>query len=363
VSRGPELGAYYNENFVRDKPELIQKMRYETSESRRGGEGENKDEENETSKGKKQAGKVVEGNAHGQLNHVSSTLTNQDEYNEQQLHHAISANAPSPTADTWYSTNHPCHPTPLPSDFPKTPKSATLPKKIKDNVGYHGKNANEAAAIRVNTNYLEDHINDNEVESSSFTREHPNATPPVPCYIFERRIAELRFQRQMLLAQSTLSHEVDRDLSRSGPANAGGVRFVANASMHSDPHCMAASDSQRMIGSGRAMRIHEAQSSIGHRIHTSTGNSYSNSMSSDILDSSKINVYGDIVGAYVDELRSRVKPTEHAIHGSRDHSPRRSISPRRTIGRGCVTRSRLVMMSQKEEEEFARYSFLKRNKY
>merc|ERR1719291_594072 len=28
VPRGPELGAYYNKNFVRDRPELVQKMRY-----------------------------------------------------------------------------------------------------------------------------------------------------------------------------------------------------------------------------------------------------------------------------------------------------------------------------------------------
>lgn len=30
ISRGPELGAYYNDNFMRDQPELVQRMRYKT---------------------------------------------------------------------------------------------------------------------------------------------------------------------------------------------------------------------------------------------------------------------------------------------------------------------------------------------
>merc|ERR1719356_725357 len=30
VPRGPELGAYYNKNFVRDRPELVKKMRYQS---------------------------------------------------------------------------------------------------------------------------------------------------------------------------------------------------------------------------------------------------------------------------------------------------------------------------------------------
>jgi len=37
VSRGPELGAYYNKNFIRDQPELVQRMRYRLNEEGSGG--------------------------------------------------------------------------------------------------------------------------------------------------------------------------------------------------------------------------------------------------------------------------------------------------------------------------------------
>ena len=46
VPRGPELGAYYNKNFMRDEQKLVQKMRYRMDGQFE--DGKKKSEENET---------------------------------------------------------------------------------------------------------------------------------------------------------------------------------------------------------------------------------------------------------------------------------------------------------------------------
>lgn len=50
VPRGPELGAYYNKNFIRDQPELVQQMRYRMDgkfdEGKKSGEEKNEEKDN-----------------------------------------------------------------------------------------------------------------------------------------------------------------------------------------------------------------------------------------------------------------------------------------------------------------------------
>lgn len=358
VPSGPELGAYYNKNFVRDQPELVQDMTYETC--RNIGERQRLKKQNGILKRQAENEKVAEGKAqesllkrdHALLNKHPSRPTNQDKRKKRQLHHVASANIIGPKTNTCFIANPQDRPMPLPSSLPKKPRSATASKNVKENVGSHIKNAKEAATIRMHMRYMENHID--MVESSCVQRERQN------CVTFndllERRMMEI--QQEMMVVEPMPSQEFAGNVARPGPRNMAGVSFMATANGDISNHAYNLSNmtSQRIINSELAKCTLEAQRGLGHhhRSHMITGNDDLHSMASKILSSSKIDE--DVMDALVYDWRSTLKSS---FTRSTEHYPQRSFN-QSTTG-NMLSARRPIAMSREEEEGFARYLFLKRN--
>mmetsp|Transcript_10543 Transcript_10543/g.19157 ORF Transcript_10543/g.19157 Transcript_10543/m.19157 type:complete len:623 (-) Transcript_10543:142-2010(-) len=358
VPSGPELGAYYNKKFVRDQPELVQDMRYETC--RNIGERQRKKKQSEILKRQAENEKVAETKAqesllkrdHALLNKHPSRPTNQDKCKKRQLQYIASANIKSPKTNTCFVANPQDRPMPLPSSLPKKPKSATASKNIRETVGSHVKNAKEAATIRKNMRYMENHID--MVESSCFQRERQN------CVTFndplERRMMEI--QHEMTLVEPMPSHEFAGNVATPGPRNMGGVSFKANADWDITNHTynLSTITSQTIINNELAKCTLEAQRDLEHhhRSHMITGNDDLHSTASKILSSPKIDE--DVLNALVYDWRARLKPS---FHRSMEHYPQRSFSQSTT--ENMISASRPIMMSREDEEGFARYLFLKRS--
>lgn len=262
VPRGPELGAYYNNNFVRDLPGLVREIMCKTN--KQVGDVKKKNVENARpnkqaveSKGQESLSKK----ARAQLNQPSSRQTHQNGSKELHPQHVLSTTAsiPSWKMDTWYYTNPQEHPVPLPSTLPKKPKLADVHKRMNHTVGSHAKNVKKAASIHMNAIYLENRVD--RVDASFSPREYPNATPN---HLLERRMREI--EQEMMLARSMLNREVTGYVARPGPTNAAGMRFVTNCTMPSHPYCAPASTSQRevMINIEHGKRILRAKCSLGY---------------------------------------------------------------------------------------------------
>jgi len=406
VPRGPELGAYYNKNFVRDQPELVQKMRYRMDGQFE--DGKKKSEENE--KLEEQIEKEVEVEGQGQESlpkslhvqvHDEPIKPTSQEDSEKQVHHqqnhVLAAKIPSPKIKTTYLT--------IPQDGPMLPLPSTLPKRSTPSATH--KKMNHVAASGLSET-PRNHTAAN-AESSLLPRGYPTLVSPI--YPNERRFVEA--QRELLLARSMMSHEVADSVARSVPASTAGLRSttLTRSSMANHPYYNNASTTaQRVLDLERANRITKAERALGltslsadHHRSSNITNPNRELTASNTLPLSR--THEEITNAAARGFQSRLVPpfiqlSERHPQGRSNNrgvgeegsstNPKRerwnmalpmSYNSREKVSRGKLnandlcearmttgeTRSgrgvgggRPVMMSRKEEEDFAEYLFMKR---
>mmetsp|Transcript_14380 Transcript_14380/g.26133 ORF Transcript_14380/g.26133 Transcript_14380/m.26133 type:complete len:753 (+) Transcript_14380:98-2356(+) len=406
VPRGPELGAYYNKNFMRDQPELVQKMRYRMDGQFE--DGKKKSEENE--KLEEQIEKEVEVEGQGQESlpkslhvqvHDEPIKPTSQEDSEKQVHHqqnhVLAAKIPSPKIKTTYLT--------IPQDGPMLPLPSTLPKRSTPSATH--KKMNHVAASGLSET-PRNHTAAN-AESSLLPRGYPTLVSPI--YPNERRFVEA--QRELLLARSMMSHEVADSVARSVPASTAGLRSttLTRSSMANHPYYNNASTTaQRVLDLERANRITKAERALGltslsadHHRSSNITNPNRELTASNTLPLSR--THEEITNAAARGFQSRLVPpfiqlSERHPQGRSNNrgvgeegsstNPKRerwnmalpmSYNSREKVSRGKLnandlcearmttgeTRSgrgvgggRPVMMSRKEEEDFAEYLFMKR---
>lgn len=206
VPRGPELGAYYNKNFVRDLPELVVKMMYRTEGHFEEGkkktgqaakEEDNKEdmdvetlkEEIEKEVEKKLEESLPKKEEDAQVKSESPSLTSQEKLLiQRQKSVALSVKIPSVGLTQSYSADPQERPMPLPSTLPKRPREATIPHTGNVNLRVlSSEDLRELAAANAN-------------KSAILSR----ARPPVVTHNdpVEQRLLEI--QREMLLARSMM---------------------------------------------------------------------------------------------------------------------------------------------------------------
>lgn len=240
--------------------------------------------------------------------------------------------------------------------------------RIHTNGAYTGscaeiKHAKQAAYARRNTSWLEKQAS--LLWPSSLSSELPESSAPID--LREPRVAKI--QLELLLTQSILPSKVaDRLAPGSGATFTGVARArsqsPATGSISNQRPCRAPThDVQRTIDVERAERTIEAEDMAGLCIRKSpktTGGADAIDiiMASRILASSKI--HADIMDAVARDLHSRSAPAPSVAVPSAEPSPRRSVCSLRSSERS-IARSRLVAMSHKEREEFARSFILEGN--
>jgi len=241
VARGHEMGAYYNKNFMRNRPELVQNMTYQMDGKFE--EGKKKKKKKQTEEEERKSEKSLPKMVRAQLNGESSRLASQDEDKKQQQLHVISA-MPSPRVDAWHFTNPQDRPMPLPSMLIKRPKLATSHNKMNLTAGNSTKkNVNEATTIRQNENMkcFEDHAT--VAESTLLSGEH--------LYVgTSNDISKSRAidnQSESMLAGSILSHEVTGRGSSSGSVSTPGNSNIHNATGRR-PVLMSQNDEEEFAG-------------------------------------------------------------------------------------------------------------------
>ena len=350
VPRGPELGAYYNQNFIRDQPELVQKMRYRMDDQFEEAKTKSEDRHEENEKLKERIEKRVErkvqkyllNKVKAQVNDESPKLTSQDDYEkqQQQQQHVPAAKIHSPKINTTFSTDWLNRPMPL----PQKPRPVAARKKNNHHAGCSSKKSvKEVATIHENMKRLENRAA--MAQSSLLPTRYLNIETPND--LKERRSMEI--QRELMLTRPMMSHEVANSVSRSWNLSTAGTRpTMASGSISNHSYYTPASIStaQRMRDIEHAERILQAE-----LIRRQGNNPNREFAAFDILPPS-------IKHQLVRDLQSRmVSP-----HTQLSESPPlgRSYSPRTTV-RKAPSGGRPVVMSREEEEEFARYLFLKRN--
>jgi len=112
VPQGPELGAYYNKNFVRGCPERVQKMRYQTECQF--------DESKDAEKDKKRTGHKEKG-ANEQPPMLSSVVNNEPHHNQAPL-----SNIPRPVIKASSPKDAQVCPLPFPDSLPETMRSNAI---------------------------------------------------------------------------------------------------------------------------------------------------------------------------------------------------------------------------------------------
>ncbi|KAL7530440.1 hypothetical protein ACHAXR_003498 [Thalassiosira sp. AJA248-18] len=304
--RGPELGAYSNPYFARDDPELVEKMRYRMEgkfgEAKRKME-EKESTETETDMLKEQTAKEVEAKVQElkkkeDQTKVSPILTSQKG----------AVKIPSPD---------------IPQDRPITLPSAS-PKKTKA----LKKNVKNMAPIEILRNHLSDNefVRNMQGGSAEVPREQPTLISPNDSH--ERRLKEI--QQQLILAQSILSQDAAAG-TRSSAFRTTNSRSIPR-SMPNHLYATLNANAQNKI----AGRMHEAERiDAYHRCGDNTIPLHQETMASKTRALPKAK-------EYVRGMRSRMAPSFIQTSGSND-------------GAG-----RPVMLSRHEEEEFARFLFLKR---
>mmetsp|Transcript_37735 Transcript_37735/g.69331 ORF Transcript_37735/g.69331 Transcript_37735/m.69331 type:complete len:692 (+) Transcript_37735:275-2350(+) len=375
VPRGPELGAYYNKNFVRDQPELVQKMRYRMDGQFEEGKKKSDDKNEENEKLEEQIEKEKEAeskvqvslsNKEAQAKDSSPRLIGQANCKPHQ-NQVLPVIIPNPEIKTLHLTNPQDRPMPLSSTLPKRPKAA---KKT-------------GTAIET----LRDHPTTT-VEFSSFPRGHPTLTWPNDPN--EQRLMEM--QQELLMDRSMMPLTVT-------PSGASATRSIMGSSSYYTNNSTAQRMRSVSVEVERAERILEAEHMLGqnHRSNTNSNNPNQERIASNILGSSKTHENG--MDTAVRDMQSRMAPPflhlserppprsnghesyESSAYSQRErqnmslpmsynrlakisqgeHSMEGLCEAQRTIGE--ARSGRAVMMSCEEEEEFARYLIMKRSGY
>eukprot|EP00571_Detonula_confervacea_P016959 CAMPEP_0172302750 /NCGR_PEP_ID=MMETSP1058-20130122/4410_1 /TAXON_ID=83371 /ORGANISM="Detonula confervacea, Strain CCMP 353" /LENGTH=742 /DNA_ID=CAMNT_0013013345 /DNA_START=33 /DNA_END=2261 /DNA_ORIENTATION=- len=260
VPRGPELGAYYNKNFMRDQPELVQKMRYRMDGQFEDGKKKSSDDKDEQYQKlederleeqiEKEVGAKIQAGQpkkEAAVTNASPMIMGQKEY-ETQTHQVMQnhllANKLAPEIERCF-LNPQERPMPLPSTLPKRPK--------KTDTGTRKTNRNVARGMLGET--LINHSATN-AESSLLPRGHPDLVSPNDP--LERQLIEM--QRELLLSRSMLSHDVatGRSTNSLGPTSSSSTFMGMNMSNHHN-YTTAPDTSQRMLDMERANRIFEAE--------------------------------------------------------------------------------------------------------
>lgn len=356
VPRGPELGAYYNKNFERDQLELVQNMRYRVE-----GQFEdfkNKSGEDTTNKQKEKLEEQIEKEfkAKVQLSlpekrdqaqknetprpssyekkpYLSATIHNPEAQGAShdakvQQHMHVSSKTNTSVA---YSMS-------LPSMLPKEPKA---PMKT--------------ATAQGSTNPIR-------VASSESIRNYPTRTTESsllpPNLVSPDDHEELMVQGELLLARSMLSHEV---AARTASATST-PRFMDSSSLSSYPYHIP-NTTQRILEVEHAERVLglTGSSSGGH--HRTPTAATSSETHNEIVDAAVRDMQTGLNSG--EQLKNPMSYNHHLAEISwGELSTNYLYGARRAIGevsRGLDRAGgRAVMMSRAEEEEFARYLFLKR---
>ncbi|KAL7542391.1 hypothetical protein ACHAXR_011741 [Thalassiosira sp. AJA248-18] len=336
VPRGPELGAYYNKNFVRDDPELAQKMRYRVDgqfdeDGKKGGSDD--DEKEESEKTEEKQGEAEE----------ESLPTSKMEHAKQEKKAKKKRDLPMP----------------LPSELPKPAAR---------------KRAKPAAARRYPAvQFLRNHPANNPAAAAE--NMYPSGYPPMisPNDPFhphpdERRLMEI--EREMLLSRSMMPHGAPVPDPRLGPPSMGAIPrpMVGSGAMAHHPYYPAPAvpmTTQRMLEVQRAERILEAEHVLAlERNHPSIG-----------MAPPKVLTREEIMASAPQDMQSRFQPPRLPAHalpqpGVRPMALPVSYNPdvpsqgQPRVGEGVVKGgagvARPIMMNQQEEEEFAEYLIMKR---
>lgn len=385
VPRGPELGAYYNERFVRDRPDLVQKMRYqmegskfEKQKKKNSGSGEDKNDGDE--KMEDQIENEVEAKAAER-----SPKKEQDPVNEPPRPRSQSPECEGlanrqPNPQTKInpkiqkdSTDPQERPMPLPSALPKSPEktvSGTHPLKMNLATEVRG-DPSEGRAAATLVHGL----------SPMRTHHHPNMMPLKN----DKESQLIEMQRELLLARSHLAREIASGGStRSatlGPAANNSSRLTGSNTMPGYPHCphpATSTTSPRMtnverseltdpmIGTERFL----GHPSSHHGQFANSKNGADRELASKVIASS--NRHNDMMNAAIlleDQLRGHAampgsyekgrQPNIATRMGELEFDSKGAASPVRSNSGGGGARA--IMMTREEEEGFARYMYMKRS--
>jgi len=349
VPRGPELGAYYNKNFMRGRLEMVQKMMYQMKdqfdEAKKNGGDKNKEKDHLEEQIEKEAKSKVQ----SKLSEVGAQANTPSSCETQ----AVPAKVPSPELKTTHFINTQERPMSLPSTLPKT-KAAVMSTSPRS------------------------HLASNSVPSSS-----PRAHPPNLIWTndhSERRLMEMQRelqQRELLLSRSMMAHEVAPGRARLMPESTALRSFVGGGGAPNHSCFANTSAAQRMLNVERAEYMLEADlARKKHRNSISNNCPTQEMISSQILGSPK--THQEMMSATaIRDMKSRLAPQlaqsherppppQRGSHGSPAVLGRRGESftngrrMRGEVRRGVSGGGRAVMMSREEEEEFTRYLIEKR---
>lgn len=381
VPRGPELGAYYNKNFSRDDPDLVQKMSYrieggqvedakkkrtrlavslhgsESEDEKKNKQQDEKKEEGDNKKLKLEIEKEVE--AKFQEKEAASGEESASSHKDSELP-SMQQNHINPEIKKYFVEGE--TPMPLPSTLPKRPskKNGANPKK---------RTIKRESMSRIMSSLL----------PNSSSNRHANVILPKPKdNLEEQRLMEM--QRELLMARSMLSHVVATGRP-TGPASSSS-RFI-QAYHPSHPN----GSSQNLLDVERAERIKrilEAERVLGI---TNANRSPSNPRAmAASLSNQELAMHSKIPSpsAAVRDLKSKLAPPfiqrggennkgspnslssmsmgGHNSNGTLAKIPRGGEAQRRSINEAPYgAAARPIMMTRDEEEGFARYLFNKRN--
>ncbi|KAL7536388.1 hypothetical protein ACHAXR_007131 [Thalassiosira sp. AJA248-18] len=382
VPRGPELGAYYNKNFVRDDPELVQKMRYrmegqfEEGKKKKGGSDEDEKEESEKMEEDEQVDRESDDRAQlkspqEQVQEVvkSESPTSLPSKLEHVKHEHV-AKIPSPATKPVYPSDPREIPMPLPSELPKP---ADL-KRVK-----------LGAASGPSRQFLRNH------PSAASASLLPSGYPAMmnPSDPDERRLMEI--ERELLLSRSMMSHEAAMAGSRLGPSSIGAMprSMMGSGAMAHHPYyappAAPMSTTHRMLEVQRAERILEAERVLARERHRPSLSMPPKVLTrEEIMASAAQDVQSRLPSPFIPR-RSHQEALRSEILSSTRPLPQPGTRPMalpmgystakdpsyeeqtRTISEAAHrsdgvdgASARPIMMSRNEEEEFAEYLFMKR---
>jgi len=160
VPRGPELGAYYNENFVRDRPELVKKMKYkmdgqlESTGKKKRDRGEISKEEARDEEGEVRKSSSSKVHPKPSDERPRPRLVSQDEFKKREPN-VPSSHSPNALISSEPRRDHPIPP--LSASSKRRKPAAAAHKKTDCTVGSSfKKNAKDAATIHKSVKRLED---------------------------------------------------------------------------------------------------------------------------------------------------------------------------------------------------------------
>lgn len=270
VPRGPELGAYYNKNFIRHQPELVQKMRYRMDgkfeEGKKNGEEKKSEDEEKKSEDEAEKSEDEVQKSEGQIEKEVAAGA-QDSPPKKELAQTHGGTTKQTSQEQKLQEQMPVLPAKIPS-----PHSEEAPVNESLSLISHGPKIQQqiqmpSARINMHFAYHQDRPmplpkrskvskKKNAPTSNETHMNHPAMTNESP--LFSRGYPKMtsQIQRELLLNQSMMSHEVatGRPAISLGPT---GSSTMSNH-IHSTNHMMI--DVER---AGRIERMIEAERIIG----------------------------------------------------------------------------------------------------